>query len=298
MSKSFRIAAAQYDIGEFQHWDQYVAKLEQWVGAAVGNGAQLLVFPEYASMELVSLFQTQVGTDLAKQLTELQDYLTAYIDLHHTMAQKHKVYIVAGSFPAQSEFGVYHNRVHVFSPQGNIGVQDKLNMTRFEAERWKISAANEIKVFDASAGTLAIDICYDVEFPDQARRQVEAGTKLIIVPSCTDTLAGYHRVRIGCQARALENQCYVVQAATVGNAPWSEAVDVNIGAAGVFAPPDKGFPDTGVVALGELNTPTWVFADLDFEKVDTVRADGQVLNYRDGKGALGLSDRQVVKVNL
>jgi predicted amidohydrolase len=101
------------------------------------------------------------------------------------------------------------------------------------------------------------------------------------VPSCTDAAAGYHRVRVACQARALENQCYVIQAPTVGSAPWSIAVDENVGAAGVFGPPDRGFPDDGVIALGERDRPGWVIADVDLDAVAAVRADGQVLNHRD-----------------
>lgn len=279
---SFRVAAAQYDIGDYQHWDQYAAKLTQWTRRAVDQGAQLLVFPEYASMELVSLFRVQVGADLAAQLHALQQHLIAFIDLHRTLASTHQVYIVAASFPVRSERGTYHNRVHVFSPHGAIGTQDKLHMTRFETERWGISAAQDIQVFDTSLGTLAVDICYDVEFPNPARCQVNEGATLLIVPSCTDTLAGYNRVRIGCQARALENQCYVVHATTVGNAPWSEAIDVNIGAAGVYAPPDQGFSDTGIVTLGEMNAAGWVYADIDMRRIEAVRANGQVLNHRDG----------------
>jgi predicted amidohydrolase len=113
------------------------------------------------------------------------------------------------------------------------------------------------------------------------RRLVAAGADLIAVPSCTDTAAGYQRVRIACQARALENQCFVVQAPTVGVAPWSIAVDDNVGAAGVFAPPDRGLPDDGVVALGTYNAPGWVVADLDLGAIARVRADGQVLGHRD-----------------
>jgi predicted amidohydrolase len=86
-----------------------------------------------------------------------------------------------------------------------------------------------------------------------ARKQVEAGANLILVPSCTHTLAGYHRVKIGCQARALENQCYVVQSPIVGIASWSEAVDVSIVAAAIYTPVDREFPDNGILAIGELN---------------------------------------------
>jgi predicted amidohydrolase len=166
-------------------------------------------------------------------------------------------------------------------PDGSFDFQDKLMMTRFENEHWLITAGNEIKVFETLYGKVAIAICYDSEFPLLARKQAEAGAKLIFVPSCTDTLAGYHRVKIGCQARALENQCYVVQGCLVGEAPWSEAVDVNVGVAAVYTPVDRGFPDNGILAAGLLNAVQWVYADLELAKCEAVRADGQVFNYRD-----------------
>jgi predicted amidohydrolase len=114
-----------------------------------------------------------------------------------------------------------------------------------------------------------------------ARKQVEMGVNLILVPSCTDTLAGFHRVKIGCQARALENQCYVVQSCLVGNAPWSEAVDVNVGAAGIYTPVDRGFPDNGILAAGNLNAVQWVFAEVSLASCAVVREQGQVFNFRD-----------------
>ena len=91
-------------------------------------------------------------------------------------------------------------------------------MTRFENEQWLIKSGKELKCFDTEYGKIAINICYDSEFPLLARKQVEAGCVLILVPSCTDTLAGYHRVKIGSHARALENQCYVVQSLLAGDA--------------------------------------------------------------------------------
>jgi predicted amidohydrolase len=166
-------------------------------------------------------------------------------------------------------------------PDGSYDFQDKLQMTRFENEQWLIKSGSELKVFHTDFGKIAINVCYDSEFPLLARQQVERGADLILVPSCTDTLAGYHRVRIGCQARALENQCYVVQASVVGNAPWSEAVDVNIGAAAIYTPVDRGFPDNGILAIGELNAVQWVYADLSLPAIATVRQQGQVFNYRD-----------------
>jgi predicted amidohydrolase len=166
-------------------------------------------------------------------------------------------------------------------PDGKLGYQDKLIMTRFENEQWLVKGGKELRCFDTEHGKIAINICYDSEFPMLARKQVEAGANLILVPSCTDTLAGYHRVKIGCQARALENQCYVVQSCLVGHAPWSEAVDVNIGAAAIYTPVDRGFPDNGVLVAGELNAVQWVIGEVSTTACAIVREQGQVFNYRD-----------------
>ena len=104
---------------------------------------------------------------------------------------------------------------------------------------------------------------------------------MILVPSCTDTVAGYHRVKIGCQARALENQCYVVQSSLVGDAAWSEAVDVNVGAAAIYTPVDRGFPDNGILSEGIFNAVQWVIAEISPNNCATVREQGQNFNYRD-----------------
>lgn len=276
-----KIAAAQYEIGFFQHWDDFGQKLESWVAGAAAQGAKLLVFPEYASMELTSLFGSDVYSDLGKQLLALQDLYQPVMELHRELARRHDLMILAASFPVQQPDGSYRNRATLFGPGGVLGFQDKLMMTRFESEQWLISAGQQIQVIATDIGKIAINICYDSEFPLIAHQQVKAGADLILVPSCTDTLAGFHRVRVGCQARALENQCYVVQAPTAGEAPWSSAVDVNTGVASVYTPIDHGFPANGILAEGEPNKCQWLFAELDLTKPAEIRKSGQVLNYRD-----------------
>jgi predicted amidohydrolase len=283
-TQPFRLATAQYDIGFLKNWDDYAAKIGRWVAEAAGEGAKMLLFPEYFSMELASLFPEEVYKSLSRQLGEMQAVLPDFVMLFADMAEQHGVHIVAGSFPVRQPDGSYRNRAFLFRPDGASEHQDKLQMTRFENEQWLITAGDEIKTFDTEFGRIGINICYDSEFPMIARRQVEAGADLILVPSCTDTMAGYWRVRIGCQARALENQCYVAQSPTVGLAPWSEAVDVNIGAAGVYTPVDYGYPDNGVLAIGELNQARWVYADIDLDSIANIRKTGQVFNYRDWPG--------------
>ncbi len=280
----FRLATAQYDISFLPNWAAYRAKITQWVTQAHANEATLLLFPEYFSMELASLFDATIYQSLARQLAALQTLLPAFQQLFQDLAQQYALTIVAGTFPVQQSNGQYTNRAYVFHPNGGWDFQDKLQMTRFENEQWQISAGNALNVLESAVGKLGICICYDSEFPLLARSLVEHGANLILVPSCTDTLAGYYRVRIGCQARALENQCYVAQSALVGNAAWSEAVDINTGAAAVYTPVDYGYPANGILQIGELNQVQWVYATLDLANLAMVRNNGQVFNYRDWQG--------------
>lgn len=154
-------------------------------------------------------------------------------------------------------------------------------MTRFEAERWGVSPGAPPRVFDTPWGRLGISICYDVEFPKHVRAQVEAGAWAILAPSCTDSRHGATRVLVSAAARAIENQCYVATTPTVGEAPWSAALDVNRGHAAVFGPADRGFPEDGVLAAGPPDEPGWIFATLDPALIEAVREHGAVRNHRD-----------------
>jgi predicted amidohydrolase len=195
------------------------------------------------------------------------------------LARQYSALIVAGSwFEAAGD--TFRNRTWLFSGSGKSVCTDKVMLTP-EERRYGLERGDASAVVDTPFGRLGIAICYDVEFPVLVRKLVDAGADVILVPSCTDTVAGYHRVRIGCQARALENQCYVVQAVTVGAAPWSVLLDDNHGAAGVFSPPDIGFPSNGVIASGTLDEPQWVYGDIDVEFLRTNRQRGQVRGRED-----------------
>lgn len=274
---AFLAAVAQYPVSRPESWPAFEQGLSQWVEEAVGQGARLLVFPEYAAMSLTALL---APADLAAQLVAMQTLRERYVELHAQLAQRHGIYLLAGSFPWQLAGDRYVNRAWFIAPSGAMGFQDKQIMTRFEREHWGISSGEPLKLFETALGRVGVAICYDAEFPLLVRAQVEAGANLLLVPSCTDALAGYHRVRVAAQARALESQCHVLLSPLVGAAPWSPAVDVNVGAAGVYGPPDLGFPADGVIAQGEIDAARWIYADIDTGLTETVRAQGQVLNHR------------------
>ncbi|SON56971.1 Nitrilase [Hartmannibacter diazotrophicus] len=277
MARAFRVAAAQYPIEAVASIDAYEAKIASWIENAHSVGAALAVFPEYGIMELAAAFPA-VKSDLRGSIEAIDRHIGEIDALHKTLARKHDMHILAASAPLRGEDGRFRNVARLFTPGGAVGRQEKLVMTRFEREEWGIAGGSTINVFKTRLGMIGVSICYDAEFPLIARAQTLAGAELILTPSATDTLAGYWRVRIGAQARALENQCYVVHAPTVGEAAWSPAMDDNRGAAGIYGPPDIGFPDDGVVAIGEIDRPAWVLGEVDLDRVSAVRLDGRVLN--------------------
>lgn len=272
-----RIASAAWPIDCHADWASYTVKLETWVAEAADNGARLLVFPEYGNMELASLLDPAVALDAAAQVEPLAALANDVANLHADLARRHQVHILAGSMVERDERGAIVNRARLFGPEGGMGIQDKLILTMWERSQWTIApGAAQLTLFDLGFAKVGVIICYDSEFPDAAQALAAAGADILLVPSCTDSLAGYWRVRIGAMARALETQCFVVQSPTVGAAPWSAVVDVNVGAAGIFAPPDLGMPADGIVALGSLDTPGWTYADLDLDALAELRRNGAV----------------------
>ncbi|MDH3263249.1 MAG: carbon-nitrogen hydrolase family protein [Paracoccaceae bacterium] len=273
-----KIAAAAYPLDFHETWDSYEEKLARWVDGAAIQGAELLVFPEYGAMELASLAGAEAAAGLEGSLRAVAERMGRAGEVLAGLARDQGVHILGPSGPVwEGERPV--NRATLYTPEGRRAHQDKQITTRFEREEWHVVPGGPLVLFETSLGRLGVLICYDCEFPLLARSLAEAGAEVLLVPSCTDTLAGYSRVRIGAMARALENQCVTVQAPTVGPAEWCPAVDPNLGAAAIYAPPDRGFPETGVLAVGAMGAPGWVVAEVSLDAIRTVRAEGGVLNF-------------------
>lgn len=274
------IAAAQYPIERLANIAALKAKLTRWAEDAARAGAELLVFPEYGGMEIAGIHEDAVAGDLAASLAAVADLLPE-IDAHHAaLARRLAVHILAASGPRRTEAGSYVNTARLFAPSGRVGLQDKCIMTPFE-HRWGISAGSGLNVFETALGRIGILVCYDSEFPLLARAQAEAGARIILVPSCTERVSGYWRVRTGAMARALENSIVAVQSPTVGDALWSPAVDRNCGAAGIYVPPEAGISDTGVIAEGVPDTPALVVGSVDLAALEQVVAQGEMRNRSD-----------------
>ena len=290
--QTLKVASAQYPIDQPATLDAWRDKIVRWVAEGAATGAEVLVFPEYAAIEQAAALGEKVYGNLDATLQAVADLESDRISLHQELAAKHRVHILVGSGPARKGEGRFVNAAQLVTPKGSIGVQDKLIMTPFETD-WGISAGKQACLFDTVLGMIGINICYDSEFPLLARAMAEAGAELLLVPSCTERVSGYHRVRTGARARALENQIAAIVSPTVGDALWSPAVDRNSGAAGIYVPSEQTVSDTGILAQGEMNVAQWVTADIDLARLRHLRTSGEMRNYIDWPnqpGAAKLAD--------
>lgn len=271
-----RVASLQYFIRPVQTFQQFRDQVEGLVETAADYKCQLMVFPEYFTVQLLTL--GNVKRPIREQIQDLARQVPAYKEVMQGLAREHGMYIVGGSIPVMEESSdQIHNDSFFFSPTGNIGVQGKLHMTRFEKEDWKISPRSRLKIFETTFGRVAIAICYDVEFPEIARTAARNGAHIVAVPSCTDERQGFLRVRYCSHARAIENQIYVLQAHTVGSLPMVPAVSLNYGQAAILTPSDFAFSRDGILAEGNPNQEMMVIGELNLKTISEARESGTVL---------------------
>ena len=285
MKDRIRVASLQYFIRPVQTFEQFRDQVEALVETAADYDCDLLVFPEYFTIQLLTL--SQVRRPIREQIRDLAHQLPQYRSLLAELARQRRIYIVGGSIPvAVDGSDKVYNHSFFFGPKGDYGVQGKLHMTRFEAEDWGISASSGFKVFDTEFGKAAIAICYDVEFPELARAAARAGAHILLVPSCTDERQGFLRVRYCAQARAIENQMYVITSHTVGSLPMVPAVSLNYGQAAILTPSDFPFSRDGILADGNPNQEMMVIGELNLQTILESRTAGTVLPLNDSQNTM------------
>ena len=280
-----KVAAAKYRIGAPADFAAFAERQRRLLGEVAGQGARIALLPEYLSLELGATFDVATSADLHASLAAIQARRGDWLALFSGLARETGMLVAAGTFLLDVGSGRYRNRCDLFTPDGGHAWQDKLQLTGFEKRTGVIEGGDALKVFGFDGVRFGVAVCYDSEFPLPVRAQYEAGARLLLVPSCTDTDAGATRVRVGCLARALENRCFVVQSVTAGEAPWSPALDVNTGDAAIYAPMDAGFPADGIVAATR-GDEAWAMADIDPRALEEARPAAQVANDCDWRGQL------------
>jgi predicted amidohydrolase len=288
-----RVAALQYYIRPVFKFEEFEDQVESLVDTAVDNKCQLLVFPEYFTVQLLTL--GDVKRPMPEQVRDLARQVPRFVEMMSGLARTRGIYLVGGTIPALENGGTVHNECYVFGPDGEHRVQGKLHMTRFEAEEWEIKPRSVLKVFETAFGRLAVAICYDVEFPEIVRAAARENVHILAVPSCTDDRQGMLRVRYCAHARAIENQMYVVVAHTVGSLPMVPAVSLNYGQAAILTPSDFEFSRDGILAEGSPNQESMVIGSLNLNTIAETKTAGTVLPLLDSRRSSEIAARVVVE---
>jgi predicted amidohydrolase len=296
LMERMRVASLQYFIRPVATFEQFRDQVAALVETAADYKCHLIVFPEYFTVQLLTL--GNIRRPIHEQIRDLAGQLPRYLELMTALARTHRLYLVGGTIPVQPEpGGTVYNECYFFSPSGDVGTQRKLHMTRFETEEWMVAADSILKVFETAFGRVAVTICYDVEFPELARAAAREGANILIVPSCTDDRQGFLRVRYCSHARAIENQVYVIQAHTVGSLPMVPAVSLNYGQAAILTPSDFSFSRDGILAEGNPNQEMMVIGELNLSTILESRTTGTVLPLMDSNGAAStLARPEIVKL--
>ncbi len=271
-----RVASVQYFIRPVKTFEDFQEQVIGLMETAVDYKAGLVVFPEYFTLQLLTL--GNVRRPIAEQVRDLASQVPQFLEMMTDLSRRYGLYTVAGTIPVLGDSGdAIYNNCYLFNPAGEYGCQGKLHMTRFEAEEWFISPSDTLRVFETSFGRIAVAICYDVEFPEIVRAAAREGAHILVVPTCTDDRQGYYRVRYCAHARAIENQMYVIQACTVGSLPMVPAISLNYGQAAIMTPSDFAFSRDGILAEGNPNQEMMVIGELNLKTIVEARSGGTVL---------------------
>lgn len=276
-SRYVRACAVQYQMRIINSFNDFARDCEYFVDVASDYRCDIILFPEMITMQLLSFLPNKSPGTTIRQLDQ---FTAQYEELFSKLAIKYNINIIAGSHFIIENDDLY-NVSYLFQRNGEIGKQYKLHITPHEKKWWGVKPGSDVEVFDTDIGKISINVCYDIEFPEVARIAISKGAQILFVPFNTDERRGYLRVRYCSQARAIENQVYVVIAGCVGNLPQVENLDIHFAQSAIFTPSDLEFSREGIATEAPLNSETLIFQDLDLNLLMRNRQYGSVQPLKD-----------------
>ncbi|QOC23690.1 GNAT family N-acetyltransferase [Wenzhouxiangella sp. AB-CW3] len=272
-----RVGAVQWQMRPTRSLDDLYTQIEYFVDAVSGYQADVVLFPEFFNGPLMASYNDEGPAEAVRQLA---DYTDAIRDRMQQFAVSYNINIIAGSMP-EYDGERLRNVCYLLRRDGTWDRQYKVHVTPDEVSYWGLKGGDKVKIFETDVGKVGILICYDVEFPELPRLLAEEGMNILFVPYWVDTKNAYLRVRRCAQARAIENECYVVITGSVGNLPRVDNMDMQYSQAAVFTPSDFAFPHDAIAHEATANTETMLIADLDLDNLREIRSHGSVRNLKD-----------------
>lgn len=272
-----RLGLIQWQMRLYNDFDELMQQVEYFVDAVSGYRSDFALFPEFFNAPLMSEYNHLAEPDAIRKLAE---FTRKIVNRFSELAISYNINIITGSMPEVVDNRLY-NVGYLCKRDGGIERFEKLHVTPDEAKIWGMQGGSTLQTFDTDCGKIGILICYDVEFPELSRILADEGMNILFVPFLTDTQNGYSRVRYCAQARAIENECYVAIAGSVGNLPKVHNMDIQYAQSMVFTPCDFSFPTNGIKAEATPNTEMILIADVDIDMLRELNQFGSVRNLKD-----------------
>lgn len=272
-----RLGLVQWQMRLYQNLNEMMQQIEYFVDAVSGYRADFALFPEFFNAPLMSEYNHLSEPEAIRKLADFTEEIK---NRFAELAISYNINIITGSMPEMIDNDLF-NVGYLCKRDGGIERFEKLHITPDESKIWGLQGGSKIQAFDTDCGKIGILICYDIEFPELSRLLADEGIDILFVPFLTDTQNGYSRVRNCAQARAIENECYVAIAGSVGNLPKVHNMDIQYAQSVVFTPCDFSFPTNGVKAEATPNTEMILIADVDIDLLRELHQFGSVRNLRD-----------------
>ena len=223
--------------------ERVLQAIDAWCERAAAAGAELVLFPEL----VIHGHCTPNTWELAEPVPDGPS-VRRLVDI----ARRRRLVLCAGL--SEKERDIVFNTQVLVGPQGYLGKQRKLHLSRDEAFYYK--GGREIPVFDIGPCRLGIVICYDNQFPEIARILALRGAEVILMPHAgrfklwhdnpeSESAARRysHQFLEKYALRARENACFAILADQAGRAgtvdlwpPDSENQPHHAGAALIWGP--------------------------------------------------------------
>jgi predicted amidohydrolase len=272
-----RIGLIQWQMRSYKNLEELMQQVEYFVDALSNYKSDFALFPEFFNAPLMSGYNELNEVDAIKKLAE---FTPKIIEEFAKLAVSYNINIITGSMPELIDNRL-HNAGYLCQRNGKIDRYEKIHVTPDEERVWALLGGKSVRTFDTDCGKIGVLICYDVEFPELSRLLADEGMEILFVPYLTDTQNSYDRVRHCAQARAIENECFVAIAGSVGNLPNVHNMDIQFAHSMVFTPCDYPFPTNGIKAETTPNSEMILIADVDLELLKELHNQGSVRNLKD-----------------
>jgi len=270
---NLRVAAVQWALRPAKDFASFADHFRELAHRAAGWGADLIVFPEYNSFELLGSRPVPDG-EIRAQLVQ---HAPAINTLASEVAKELKVALIPGSWIQHIGRRSY-NATRYVQPDGVLSAPiPKVKLTMYEKRPMRLYAGEQLG--KTSEKRVGVTICYDSEFPESGRLVAHRGAMVQVIPAFTESLRGFQRVRWCALARATENQVYVIHASLAGRLGF-EPAESTYGTSAILTPSHEDFPETAVLDETDIDDGVAI-ADLDFELLKKSRRRGDVRNWYD-----------------